>query len=161
MLFSLVCQSEQLWLRGMSLQIFRHKPILDKLYKKQKSQGSTKVFRIHPLATINVGTKFCANLFCRCWDISQDEWKLWPAGGATRKVRGSPKSLEFSLWWTKCDASPSNRCWDIWLPDQQINIAIHKAMPLAWLKSCGNWVCECVSVVVPILSQFTQYTKHA
>ncbi len=68
----------------------------------RKSQWLTKVRGTHHLGTMNVCTKLCANPSIRCWDISQDKWKLRPAGGARGKVRVSPVSVGFILWgpWT-------------------------------------------------------------
>lgn len=33
-----------------------------------------------------------------CWDVSQDNWSLWPTGGARGKVGGWPKWLGFIVW---------------------------------------------------------------
>ncbi len=52
----------------------------------RKSQGITKVIKVHLLGTMNAWTTFWANPFW-CWDISLDEWKLWFAGGIRREVR--------------------------------------------------------------------------
>ena len=46
--------------------------------------------------------KFCANWPGRCGDISLHKWKIWPVGGAIRKVRALLKSLGFSLWVHEC-----------------------------------------------------------
>lgn len=46
----------------------------------------------HFLHTVYVCTPFCA----RCWDISQDEWKPWSAGGA--KSQRITKSVGFVIW---------------------------------------------------------------
>lgn len=37
----------------------------------------TKSIRIHPLGSINVHTKICANLLCRCREISLTCWRLY------------------------------------------------------------------------------------
>ncbi len=62
-------------------------------------------------------------------DFSKNNWKLWPAGGAWWKVRGSPKSRGFILWapWISVMAShPSH--WDLsaWnkMVDQLTDIAL-------------------------------------
>lgn len=60
----------------------------------QGNQGITDTGRIHCLRTMS-GTKFCTYPFCRCFDISQHNWKHWPAGCTGRKVRGSLKLLGF------------------------------------------------------------------
>lgn len=39
---------------------------------------------------MNVCTKSFTNPCCKCWDVSQNKWKLQPDGGATERVRGSP-----------------------------------------------------------------------
>lgn len=40
------------------------------------------VIRIQPLGTMNVCTNCWDNPLSRYWDISLDNWKIWPAGGA-------------------------------------------------------------------------------
>ncbi len=46
------------------------------------------------ITTMNVFTKFHHS---PCGDVSQDKWKLWPAGGARWQFRGFPKSAGFIL----------------------------------------------------------------
>ncbi len=60
-------------------------------------QGMTKV-TIHPEGDMDVCTKFHSNPSNSCWDISLKTIKCYPCGGAKIKVRGSSKSLGFTVW---------------------------------------------------------------
>ncbi len=75
-----------------NVETFHPKP---KMSLWRKSQGLTKVTRVHHPGTMNVMNAIPS---IGCWDISQDKWKLWPASVAIEEVRKSPKLSEFLLW---------------------------------------------------------------
>lgn len=69
--------------------------------------------------------------YSSCWDISQEKWKLWPAGGCKWKVRGSPKTLGYILW-EPCVSVQNFIHPVVWTKDRQ---TLPSLEPLAWLKT--------------------------
>lgn len=66
--------------------------------------------RIHPLGTKNVCTKSCVTPSCRCWDVSQDNYSVWLAGGPGWKAKNPQIQYIFILLGTWIHANwPSDR----------------------------------------------------
>lgn len=86
-----VCVPSFMPIPPIAVEAFYSKP-----HEWSKSQGIIKLTRIHHLDTINIWTKLCANPSSRSRNIHLYNWK--PAGGATGKVRGTPKRPRVSVW---------------------------------------------------------------
>lgn len=57
-----------------------------------------KVYRIHPVGTINICRNFCVNPSVEGWDISLDKTKPISVGGAKGKVGTSLFSGSCIFW---------------------------------------------------------------
>ncbi len=74
------------------------------------NSGDHQVIRIHRLGTMNV-CQFCANPPNTFWYISQNMWKLWPAGGTRGKIRRSQKSGFMPIHQTVVEIYQSRPKW--------------------------------------------------
>ena len=63
-----------------------------------KRQRITKIITFHPEEDINVCSKFHGYQSNSCQDISVKAKPAKPAGGARRKVKGSPAFVVFIVW---------------------------------------------------------------
>lgn len=69
----------------------------------------SEVMRVYHLGAMNFSSKFCVNLSRRYWAISQDNWKLLPAVGATGIRQGTNMYSQVMRqkgkkkdWWLSC-----------------------------------------------------------
>jgi len=73
------------WLCRYSTQKHTYKPYGGTLGKSRG--GIMKVIGIIFLESVNICSKFRANISCRCWEMLFDKRHSWPVDGATGKDR--------------------------------------------------------------------------
>lgn len=106
------------------------------------------------------GSKLYTNPSSRWWDISQDKWKLWPAGGTTGKFWASPKSAGFIAMTPedhvyKMHKNSSN--WDISFWSKEMDQPTHQHCHLSSHAACLTFCWLLPNKTLKCLRQIGKY----